>query len=114
MELVGEVGFFRRYVLNKKAWQAAAVGLGILFVVQIAYYAAVYGHSQALPASTDVVLVYSGGDDRTAIARHWAGEGIRPLFIFSGWDYSFDSLRKTLKLDPARMKVEGRALTTDQ
>ncbi len=99
---------------SKKKILYCACLLPLLVLAEAAYYAAVYGGSSILPPQADLVLVYSGDNSRTVFVPQWALRERDSHFLFSGWDYSFNSLRKNLKLDPARMKVEGRARTTDQ
>lgn len=99
---------------SKKKILWCACLLMLLVSVEAAYYAAVYRGSSILPPEAGLVLVYSGDNSRTAFVPQWAQRERDSFFLFSGWDYSFDGLRRTLKLDPARMKVEGRARTTDQ
>lgn len=96
---------------KKVLWGACLSAL--LVSVEAAYYAAVYRGSSILPPETGLVLVYSGGDDRTGIARHWPEGREKPLYLFSGWDYSHGLLEKRLHLGD-RMLVEDKARTTDQ
>ena len=82
-----------------------------LVLPETAYYITVCKNLSASPPSADMVLVYSGGDDRILFAEHW--EDAKTLFLFSGWDYTRERLEKRLELGN-RMMVEGKARTTDQ
>lgn len=88
----------------------AAAGL-FLLCLQTGYYASVLTGLKSEPPPTDLVMVYSGGDDRLSIAKHWGDP--KTLFLFSGWDYNREGLEKSLGLGD-RMLVEDKARTTDQ
>lgn len=59
----------------------------------------------------DLVLIYSGNEDRTEIFREWTGP--RPLFLFSGEDYKSWKLKRERESGKP-FQLENRARTTDQ
>lgn len=78
------------------------------------YYAWVFKTLPSHEPTADLVLVYSGSENRALVARDWNGPGASPIFLFSGWDYQRSKLRKATGLADARFMVEDRAKTTDQ
>lgn len=97
---------WRRWPLRFLFW----VGLFGL-CLQAGYFTSVLTTLPKEAPAAQMVLVYSGGDDRVSVAGHWADP--KTLFLFSGWDYNRGSLGKRLGLG-SRMLVEDKARTTDQ
>jgi uncharacterized SAM-binding protein YcdF (DUF218 family) len=99
-------------VKRKWIWFAVAVPV-ILILCQLAYFMGIYQGKLLVPDPVDLVLVYSGDEDRASLAQQWSGPK-GPLFLFSGFDYSQTALDKEMGLGPDRINVEDRAKTTDQ
>ncbi len=59
----------------------------------------------------DLVLIYSGNEDRTEFFREWTGP--RPIFLFSGEDYNSWKLKREVESGKPFL-LENRARTTDQ
>jgi uncharacterized SAM-binding protein YcdF (DUF218 family) len=101
-------------VKQKWLWVVLAVPV-LLFFCECVYYFKIYLTSAVIPDSVDLVLVYSGDEDRARMAhRVWKDQPQGPLFLFSGWNYTEPQLEWELGLPPARFFIENRALTTDQ
>jgi len=98
---------------RKKAYFALALVLGLV-LPEMAYYAGVFDDLPTQLPAADLVLVYSGGEDRLSVVQQLDGEGKSPKILFSGWDYTRARLERVLAWDPARMLVEDRSRTTDQ
>lgn len=81
---------------------------------ETAYFIRVYLSSASTPGKTDMVLIYSGYEDRVGKYLDWAKADPSILFLFSGWDYQKPKLNKALGVEPSRVLVEYRARTTDQ
>jgi uncharacterized SAM-binding protein YcdF (DUF218 family) len=99
----------------KSAGRAALAVSGLavsLLALEWGYFVSVLSDLPRTPPPADLVMIYSGGEDRTAIADHWPPEKGKPVFLFSGWDYSRRNLGR-LGLG-SRLVVEDRARTTDQ
>lgn len=93
--------------------------LAVLFLLlipttQFTYFYYVFHHCLAIPDHVEMVLIYSGSEDRIGKNLDWAKGKGGPLFLCSGWDFSKSSLVNSFDLEPTRMLVEDKALTTDQ
>ncbi len=95
-----------------KLFLAAALFLFCLGLAQALYYASVFANLPTVIPPADMILIYSGPDDRTEILRDW-GDKPSPLFLLSGQDYTAWKLQRELK-SGRPMLVEDWARTTDQ
>jgi uncharacterized SAM-binding protein YcdF (DUF218 family) len=99
---------------TRKKFRVLIGFVSALFLFQILYYIWVFKTLAVIPPPADLVLIYSGGDDRETAARNWRGQAMPPLFLFSGWEYKREDLRRSTGLPDSRFLVEDRAKTTDQ
>ncbi len=92
-------------------WFACAIFF--FFLVEAIYFFIVFNTKYDMPIHMDLVLVYSGYDDRVGFVHNWSEENKSVQFLFSGYPFSREELEKHLSLGE-RMLVEERANTTDQ
>ena len=86
----------------------------LLLLCEWIYFDRVYHEKSGVARDADMILVYSGSDDRIQALSGLIQPQNNPVFLFSGWDFAKTNLEKRLKLDPALIQVEDRARTTDQ
>ena len=98
--------------LWKTLWKPVLTLACLVLIVQASYYTGVFASLNSDLPPADMVVIYSGGDDRTAVIQRYKGNP-KLVFLFSGWDYSPDQMEKTFHLG-SRMLVEDKARTTDQ
>jgi len=98
----------------KRAWNFTLAGVITLLLAEGIYFSLVIqGLRCVLPFPADLVLVYSGPENRTRLVPEWNRKDPAARFLFSGQDYSRQRLETALHLGD-RMTVEDRARTTDQ
>ncbi len=86
----------------------------IFFVLEVLYFRSVYLNFPQTAPPAQMVLVYSGGENRTSVVRQWDKAAPPPVFLFSGWDYKKADLKKATGLVDDRLWVEDKSRTTDQ
>jgi uncharacterized SAM-binding protein YcdF (DUF218 family) len=96
-----------------KFWAVIAIPL-FIFLGQLTYFYWIYHEKPIIPEKVEMVLIYSGAEDREDAARFWGQLPNSPLLLFSGQGYSPIILSKELGISQNRILVEGRAKTTDQ
>ena len=105
--------FFYRIFKWKKTWKAFLTVAGLVLIVQVSYFTGVYESLPTVLPPAEMIVIYSGQEDRIIYITDWATQNPKSLFLFSGFNYSPQALEKFYQLD-GRMLVEDKALTTDQ
>lgn len=105
--------FFYPVFKWKKTWKALLTVVGLVLIVQVSYFTGVYESlTNAMPPA-DMIVIYSGQEDRMIYITDWATQNPKSLFLFSGFNISPEAMEKFFRLG-GRMLVEDKARTTDQ